>query len=1070
MASARAMLAAVDGTANVDLGARQREAIAFRDGHLLLLAGPGTGKTETLARRAAALIDCARAAGGEQPEILMLTFARKAARELRERVALHLCSGGRLPACSTFHAFALETLDRSRPRAPGAAGMLTPAKERLLIERVCRVAVDNGQVSTGYFTPQALKSAKFATDAANFIARCKQARVDAAGVLSAAMATDGLPTRLALLTLAGLYRSYEDEQRRLGLRDFRDLVNAAVDALRATPRRYAYVFVDELQDTDPAQLDLLSLLAGAGAQITAVGDPNQSIYRFRNVAPAAIEDFRARFAPGTIVLQENHRCPPEVLACANRLARAPREGDVPLDPVLSCESLTRSVAGHAGAVRWLCYRDRSGEAAGIAREIRRLVGAPRAATGAHPLRYADVAVLLRETRGHAERIAFALRAQGIPVVRADAAEALGDPAIDFVLTYLAALGEPADGQRLARLLSSPVVGIRARALRFARRALGEASFADLAALANSAELSERERARIANFAAAFAAHRSRWRRLGARDLVVSIARAHDVAAAITAPHRDREAQATSARRLRTLIDLAGDVDAVFGGSPGAAAHLAERASELFGLLAETEGPPEGEGVHVLSMHAAKGLEFPLVFVAGAVRGRLPAQPRPDPLLDEAAQEALFHAVNLPRTPTAQEQRDEELRLFYVACTRAAEHLVLTSYTQDEGADLAPSPFIERAGIGEPSEGGGDVLDEDERVLALRRLTSSGVHVDDAVHGAAARRIVSVRQAFESQPPATPALPSGALSPSAIECYLRCPRQFFYRYVVRAQGDERESASALLGTVLHAALSDFHERYPGSEQVIAAGEEASARALEAAIAHALERERERPRNARLGEQPALVAMIAERARDYARRYLRWLEDQPRFAVRERELKVTFSLTASDGRTHTLTGRIDRVDETADGVVIRDYKTGRDHPFAARFRRLATEEALPLGGALDGVVQLPLYAAALTQRDPQAKIVALDLLFLRGRSPAERTSSSRLATLGAAEGASNSVARDALTQRELDAGLTRIADLCGDLYDGRAGYAPQPGDACAHCPFRTACDRVAVDGESGGVDAH
>ncbi|TAM91317.1 ATP-dependent helicase [bacterium] len=1051
------MLAAVDGTDNLELGARQREAIAFRDGHLLLLAGPGTGKTETLARRAAALIDFARAAGDEQPEILMLTFARKAARELRERVASHLRSGGQPPSCSTFHAFALETLDRSRPRALVAASILTPAKERLLIERVCHAAVSEQRVSTEYFTARALNSAKFASDAANFISRCKQAHVDAAGVLAAALAGSGVRTRLALFTLAGLYRAYEEEQRRLELRDFRDLINDAVDALRGTPRRYTHVFVDELQDTDPAQLELLALLAQAGARITAAGDPNQSIYRFRNASSAAIEDFRASFSPAVIVLQQNHRCPPEVLACANLLAEAPPRdgGDAPLDPVLLRESLTHSIAGYAGSARWLCFLDPSGEAAGIAREIRRLVGTPCLSRGGRPLRYADAAILVREAKGHAERIAFALRAQGIPVVRADAAEALGDPAVDFVLTYLRALDGPPDGERLTRLLSSPVVGIRARTLRFARRSLGQASFLDLAALALSTELSEQDRARLTRFTAAFANHRSGWRDSSARDLVVSIAGVHDVAAAITAMHGDSETQALSTRRLQALIDLAEDVDAVFGRAPGAAAHLATHASELFGLLAETEGAPEGEGVHVLSMHAAKGLEFPLVFVAAAVRGQLPAQPRPDPLLDEPAQEALFHAVNLPRTPTAEEQRDEELRLFYVACTRAAEHLVLTSYAQSEGADLAPSPYITRVGIAEPGAAGDETPDH-------------MIHLDGHADGAAARRILGVPHAFEAQPPATPALPAGALSPSAVECYLRCPRQFFYRYVVRAEGDERESAHALLGNVLHAALAAFHERYPRSEEIVAAGDDAATAALDAEIARALDRERNRPRNAALSEQHALTAMILERARDYARRYVSWLNAQPPFVVRERELAVSFTLTASDGRAHTLTGRIDRVDETAGGLIIRDYKTGRDHTFAPRFRRLATEDALPPGGALDGVVQLPLYAAALAQRDPTAKIAALDLLFLRGRSPAERTAFSRLATLDVAENASNPEAKDGLTRRELDAGLRRIADLCGALYDGRAGYAAQPGDACAYCPYRSACDRASRDGEGGGAD--
>ncbi|TAM60024.1 ATP-dependent helicase [bacterium] len=1059
MASTRAMLAAVNATSNVELNPRQREAIAFRGGHLLLLAGPGTGKTETLARRAAALIDEARNAANEQPGILMLTFARKAARALRERVALYSRSGGRLPACSTFHAFALETLDRSRPQPLGAAGMLTPAKERLLIERVCRQAVAQQTVSTAYYTAQALTSAKFAADVSAFIARCKQGRVDAAGVLSAALAADDDDTRLALLELAGLFKAYEDEQRRLNLRDFRDLVNAAATALRAAPRRYAHVFVDELQDTDPAQLDLLGQLAEAGACITAVGDPNQSIYRFRDAAPAAIEDFRTRFDARTIVLEENHRCPPEILACANRLAQAAHDGE---GGALAPESLTRSVTRQRGSVRWLRSLDPADEAATIAREIRRLAGGASPAADGHPLRYADFAVLLRETRGRAERIAFALRAHGIPVDCADAAETLGDPAVDFVLTYLRALGQPGDGELLARLLSSPVVNVRMRALRFARRALG-AAFTDTAALSESAELDERERAGVREFSAAFGEHRARWRSLGARRLVRSIARAHHVAAAITAQH-GQTAQTVSAHRLSALIELAGDVDAVCGDVPGAASQLAERASELFGLLAEAEGAPAGDGVHVLSMHAAKGLEFPVVFIAGAVRGTLPARGRPDPLLDEAAQGALFHAVGLPRPPDAVEQRAEELRLFYVACTRAAERLVLSGYAQEDGSELAPSPYLARIGVGEPDEAArATVLDEVERVLAVRRLRLSGEALNATVRGAAAQRVATIPQAFQPQPPATPALAPGVLSPSAIECYLRCPREFFFRYVVRSEGEVRASPSTLLGNVMHSALAAFHERYPSSAEAMAAGEAAYAAVLDGEVAQALERERRRTRSAALAEQHALLVALEARARSYARRYLNWMREQPPFVVCERELTVNFTITASDGRRHAMAGRIDRVDQTEAGLVVRDYKTGREHPFAPRFRRLVEEAELPPGGTLDGVLQLPLYAAALTQRDPHAKIAALDLLFLRGRA-GENASFSRQAALAGGT-------RDGIAPDVLEAGLRRIADLCSDLYDGRAGYAPQPGNACGYCPFRAACARAAAEASpDGGSDGY
>ncbi|MDE2573462.1 MAG: ATP-dependent helicase [bacterium] len=641
--------------APLELNQRQREAIAYRGGHLLLLAGPGTGKTETLARRAAALIDEARNGGHEQPEMLLLTFARKAARELRARVARHLRSGGRLPACSTFHAFALEVLEHAGSRAYGELGMLTPTKERLLVERVCRGVADEHPERIAYFTRDALRSRSFARDFANAVGRFKQARVSALEVFAAARGAQG-QARAALAELAGLYQSYEQERERLRLRDFRDLVNEAIETLRGRPRAYAHVFVDELQDADPSQLELLQILAGAGAMVTAVGDPNQSIYRFRSAAPAAISDLQRMLTPHVVALDENRRCPPEILACVNRLAEVPAPLDPrdPPQPALAAASLTRSVAERSGEVRWLRCLDRHDEAISIAREIRRRIGAPRAGGGV--LRYRDVAILLRSPERHAEAIALALRGSGIPVVRSGAAEFLADAAVDFVLAYLKALAAAPGVDQLLRLLSSPVVGVHAHALRFAQRRMARGADA-LSALTASAELSAQERARIARFARIFERHRSSWRRSGAGELVRSIAREHGVVAALVACAADDEAGAASAARLKALISLADDADAVAGRPPEAVEQLAHGAHELFTLLAEAEGAAACEGVHILSIHAAKGLEFPLVVVAGAVRGELPAPSRPDPLLGEAAQEALYHDARMTPAAPAVEQRE-----------------------------------------------------------------------------------------------------------------------------------------------------------------------------------------------------------------------------------------------------------------------------------------------------------------------------------------------------------------------------------------------------------------------------
>lgn len=1058
----------------IDLYERQREAIDYRGGHLLLLAGPGTGKTETLVHRAAALINEARDAGAQQPEILMLTFARKAARQMRERVASRIVAGGRVPVCSTFHAFALHVVDRSRPRALGELGMLTPAKERLLVERVCGDAAPRLAAALGGFTEPGLRSKRFAGDLANLIGRCKQERLGPAELARAVRSLKGdggagqESTGEALATIAALYAQYELARAELALRDFRDLVNDAIAALQREPLRYAHVFVDELQDTDAAELRLLELLVAAGARLTAVGDPNQSIYRFRSASPAAIDDARAAFTPHEIALDQNRRCPEAIVTAANRLAEPPPAGH-PLDPpepVLSRESLTFSVVTHAGSVRWHRFADAAEEAAGIAREIRRLVGAPRA-DGSGPLRYRDVAVILRAPERHAERIAIALRREGMPVVRSGASAFLGDLAVDFVLTHLRALAEPLDAERLHRLLSSPVVGVPARMLRIAaRRLVGRG--ADPDALALSQDLLPAERERVARFAAGFREIAARWRAAGARDLVREIARVHRLSEAIVAQSSE-EAQRASAARLQALIDLADDVDAVV--RAGAAEQLVHSARELFDLVAEDEAAPEIDGVAILSMHAAKGLEFPVAFLPAAVRGELPSPPRPDPLLDDEMQQALFHHAGLPPPPTAEEQLDEELRLFYVACTRASEQLIVTGYAQAEGAPVADSAFVARLGLG-ARDGEGQALpdplpadaplDDLTRDLALRAVAGRGGDVALAGLSAAARRIVTDAAAPAPQPPASPPYTGDAFSPRALETYLRCPRQFFFAYVARAEGDERESPRALLGTVLHEALAALHRAHPEGERLREQGWEGVYALLEPGIAAALERRRRRDPESVPPPESALCAGIVARAREYAANYARWLCARPEsFAVRETEVAVAFTVTGGDGRAHPFRGRIDRVDELAGALVVRDYKTSREHPFASSFRKLADAEELPLGG-VDGAVQLPLYALAIEQSRPGTRVAALDLLFLRGSKHDEGTACSRMAAIVAGE--SLPKGSQDLARGELERGMRRIGDLCGALRDGRAGYRPVPGNACRTCAFNRACDKAASeDGE-------
>ncbi|MDE2572134.1 MAG: PD-(D/E)XK nuclease family protein, partial [bacterium] len=266
---------------------------------------------------------------------------------------------------------------------------------------------------------------------------------------------------------------------------------------------------------------------------------------------------------------------------------------------------------------------------------------------------------------------------------------------------------------------------------------------------------------------------------------------------------------------------------------------------------------------------------------------------------------------------------------------------------------------------------------------------------------------------------------------------------------------------------------FHGAYPSNGDLASYGQEQVVGLLDAEIGRALEHELGRARNASLAQRALTLAALRERAADYGGRYVRWMLAQPSFRVRDRELTVDFAIEDGAGDRHAFTGRIDRIDEVAEGVVIRDYKSGPWHPFASRFRRLAGEPGdgvLPIG-KVDGCVQLPLYAAAVREREPAVRVVALDLLFLRGRHAAERSAVSRTASLTAGEPAGRSPRGESIAQDELAQGLRRIGALCSDLRAGRASYEPHPGRACETCAYRLACGRGLADDELPAAgDAH
>ena len=430
---------------------QQRAVIAHRDGNLLVFAGPGTGKTETLARRFASIV----ADGIAPSRILVLTFSRRSADEMRDRILLRLRQLHKTDLAvselfvKTFHSFCRRLLEGDDSRAQRGE-LLTPVKERLLWRRVMR----SGDVSLASFDPGVLESSQFATDCLNVIAHLKGQGVTADELTAMAGNDD------RLRDIAAVFRAMEAERARAGLRDYRDLVIEAVAALahRQSPAArwlratgFSHVLVDEFQDSDRMQLRLLEAVRDTSSPAPLfcfVGDVNQSIYRFRGASPGNVEAAQTAFGCRTLPLRDNRRCAQAILDVANA------------DEALDAQSLTTAAdQTRRGSVALVRPRTTDDEV----RYVRDAI-ASRVASGMAPR---AIAVLLRQTRPYQELIIEALHAAGVAVAALPSAGFHEDALVDAVLSALRLLAEPADGRLWRRLLSNPILGYRPIDVRYA---------------------------------------------------------------------------------------------------------------------------------------------------------------------------------------------------------------------------------------------------------------------------------------------------------------------------------------------------------------------------------------------------------------------------------------------------------------------------------------------------------------------------------------------------------------------------------------------------------------------------
>jgi DNA helicase-2/ATP-dependent DNA helicase PcrA len=605
------------------LNPQQRAAVVHRGGPLLVLAGAGSGKTRVIAVRIAHLVET-----GTAPEhILALTFTNKAAGEMAERVTqLVGAQAAEAMTISTFHALGLRFVEEEARRL-GLSRPITliDASDQAVAVRQClkRLRIDPRR-----HDPQL------------FLSGISRAR-------NAGISPDDLAKRGDSRYTAAVYASYIEWLRANRAVDFDDLLLLPLELLRADAdvlarwrERFQAVLVDEYQDTNLVQFELVRILTDEHRHLCVVGDDDQSIYGWRGACIDNILQFESWFPDArAIALEQNYRSTGHILASANAV--------IALNQSRKVKRLW-SDGGDGERARVVTCKDPTGEASFVAAEIHK-------AHTEEGRRYADFGVLFRASQ-QAPAIEEAFRLAGIPYRLAGAFGFYERKEVKDVIAYLRLVHNPKDRSAFARIVNFPQRGIGPKRLAALLSFADEHHLAPLAACARAEDvpgITGAEAAALRELHDVVERARERFRERSA-DLAGVAERLCEDVGARAAWIRDPTEGPGGHTRWRTVEALMEAIRRWQARSkPGA--DIGDWIQSTALDRREPEGAEAEDQVALMTVHASKGLEWPVCFVIGCQEGTMPHQ----------------------RTIDEGGDMSEERRLFYVAITRARTRLYLS---------------------------------------------------------------------------------------------------------------------------------------------------------------------------------------------------------------------------------------------------------------------------------------------------------------------------------------------------------------------------------------------------------
>jgi DNA helicase-2/ATP-dependent DNA helicase PcrA len=883
----------MDSSLLKNLNHQQKEAVTYGTGPLLIVAGAGTGKTTVITKRIAYLIDKKKA---KPEEILAVTFTDKAAGEMEERVDRLLPYGYIDLWISTFHSFCERVL-RDHALDIGLSTnfkLLDPTAAWLLIRQKLE------EFNLDYYRPLGNQT-RFIHALISHFSRCKDQGIYPQEYLEYA---DSLKTNLTdlkedpeserLKEIATAYHVYQKLLLESNSLDFGDLINYCLKLFQKRPlvldrfrNKFKYILVDEFQDTNWAQYELVKMLASPDNNLTVSADDDQSIYRFRGASYNNIIQFKKDF-PNTkeVFLIKNYRSTQNILDLSYDFIKANNPNR--LEHVSKINKKLKAAHTKEGTIKHMHFKDSYEETQGVVNKIAEIIREGK------DVSFSDFVILVR-ANNHATAFTRALERANFPYQFLASRGLYAKPIILDIISYFKLLDNYHESPALYRILNLPFLNISAQDIasisQYARRKT-KSLYEALNELQLIFGVSSQTGEKVSLILSLIKKHTELARSRNVSEILVSFLKDSGYLKYLLGRESKQQLDLINQFHQKIKNFEEANIDPSLKNFMESLSMEIESGEQGRLSFDPDQGP---DMVRVMTIHSAKGLEFKYVFLVNLVDRRFPTSERRESI---EIPESLVKEI----IPSGNVHLEEERRLCYVAITRAKEKLFLTS-ADNYGGSRKKKP---------------------SRFLMEMNFIKKGEELISMTVGSVDTR----KQKKKTLKPLT--LPSH-LSFSQLAAFTVCPLQYKFAHILKIP--VRGKAVFSFGKTIHNTLYDFVKLANEGKNTVQAD-------LFTSAVQAKQKQGKKEL-----DLPVLVEIYKKNwidewyeSKNQKEEYYklgrkiiknfhkRFIQEQPRiFRINgDLALETSFKLKIAN---NTLIGRIDRIDQTKDGIEIVDYKTGR-----------------------------------------------------------------------------------------------------------------------------------------------